>query len=554
MPGPQGPDAVYVFVQTNDSWVETVKPLPGNCTVEDYFGEAVAISGDTAIITAQGDDVGTHANQGTAYIFERTGASWNLVKTIAADDGVAGDFFGNSVALSGNTAVVGAYSNDTGANVNQGSAYVYERNAGGMNNWGQVKQLAASDGSAEDWFGWSVGISGNSIVVGAMLDDVGGNGAQGSAYIYERNSGGTNNWGEVKHLFASDGAAFDDFGVSVAASGDTVVVGSFFDDVGANGNQGSVYIYERNNGGAGNWGELRKVTASDGMVGDEFGVAIAIDNNSLIVGAFTDDFGANNNQGSAYVFDRNTGGANNWGQVKKLIAPDGVAVDYFGVSVGISGDVAIVGSQNDQIGSNAKQGIRLRLPPKCGWLEQLGTSQKDHRCRRRGTGLFRFRCCHFGRYVDRRLRLRRCRRRNQSRFCHGFSSAASTPGINRRCSLRCPKPIAEQMTNTERRWRSRATRPLSERQSDDVGINANQGSAYILERNAGGPDNWGVVKLLTASDGGPDEFFGGSVAISGDKVIIGASNDTIGRPRSEGPLTSMSAIMAGRINGERSRK
>lgn len=542
-PGTQGPDAVYVFVQTNDSWVETVKPLPGNCTVEDYFGEAVAISGDTAIIAAQGDDVGSYANQGAAYIFERTGTSWNLVKTIAASDGIANDFFGSSVALSGDTAIVGAYSNDVGPNANQGSAYVFVRNAGGVNNWGQVKQLTASDGSAEDWFGWSVGIDGDSIIVGAFLDDVGGNNVQGSAYIYERNSGGTNNWGEVKHLFASDGAALDNFGSAVAVSGDTVVVSSFLDDVGANGNQGSVYIYERNNGGAGNWGEIRKVTASDGAPGDEFGVAVAIDANSLIVGAFTDDTGSNNNQGSAYVFDRNTGGPNNWGQVKKLIASDGAAGDYFGVSVGISGDAAIVGSQSDQIGSNDYQGSAYVFRQNTGGSNNWGQVNKITAADGEAQDSFGSDVAISG---------------DTSIVGAGYDDVGG--GINQgsarifvsggdtwnQQAMLAPLPEPSCGANDEYGTAvaiSGDTAVIGA-PADDVGINLNQGSAYVLERNAGGPDNWGVVKLLTASDGEPDEFFGGSVAISGDKVVIGASNDTIGTDTQRG-----SAYIYERNNG-----
>ncbi len=542
-PGTSGPDAVYAFVQTNDSWVETVKPLPASCTVEDYFGEAVAISGDTAIIGAQGDDVGPNAEQGAAYVFERTGTSWTLVKMIAAVDGAANDSFGSSVALSGSTAIVGAYADDAGANVNQGSAYIFERDAGGLNNWGQVKQIVASDGSAEDWFGSSVGISGDRIVVGAFLDDVGANANQGSAYVYERNSGGANNWGEVKHLFAADGAAFDGFGQSVAVSGDTAVVGSYADDIGANANRGSAYIYERNNGGAGNWGEIKKVTASDGALGDEFGAAVAIEANLLIVGAFTDDTGTNINQGSAYVFDRNTGGANNWGEVKKLTASDGAGGDNFGISVDISGDAAIVGSHYDQIGSNDYQGSAYVFRQNSGGSNNWGQVRKITHADGEAYDIF-------GRDV--------AISGNTSIVGVGFDDVAG--GINQgsarvfvsggdiwnQQALLAPLPEPNCGTNDEYGTAvaiSGDTAVIGA-QADDVGINVNQGSAYILERNAGGPNNWGVVKLLTASDGEANEFFGGSVAISGDKVIVGASNDTIGAETQRG-----SAYIYERNNG-----
>jgi hypothetical protein len=143
------------------------------------------------------------------------------------------------VAIHGNTAVVGSSDDDTGSNLNQGSAYIFERNQGGPNNWGEVKNLTASDGAARDVFGRSVAIHGDTAIVGASSDDSGSNIDQGSAYIFERNQGGPDNWGEVKKLTASDGAASDAFGASVAIHGDTVIAGAlgfeFF--------RGSAYIF-----------------------------------------------------------------------------------------------------------------------------------------------------------------------------------------------------------------------------------------------------------------------------------------------------------------------
>ncbi len=162
---------------------------------------------------------------------------------------------GRAVSISGNLVVVGAY-------WGQGKAYVFERNQGGADNWSEVANFTASDGAADDFFGWSVSISDDTIVVGAPGDDIGANNGQGSAYIFYRNQGGADNWGEVAKLTASDGAADDYFGRSVSISGDTVVVGVYCDDVGANSNQGSAYVYERNQGGTDNWGEVTKLTAS----------------------------------------------------------------------------------------------------------------------------------------------------------------------------------------------------------------------------------------------------------------------------------------------------
>ena len=126
------------------------------------------------------------------------------------------------------------------ANINQGSAYIFERDRGGTNAWGQVKRLVASDGiSSSDWFGCPVAISGNGVVVGAPQRSVG----RGAAYLYKRDAGGLNMWGQVKQLLASDRSRSDLNGTSVAISGTTTVVGAFGDDIGTNVNQGSAYIF-----------------------------------------------------------------------------------------------------------------------------------------------------------------------------------------------------------------------------------------------------------------------------------------------------------------------
>ena len=154
--------------------------------------------------------------------------------------------------------VVGARHDDVGSNSNQGSAYIFERNQGGADNWGEVANLTAADGAAEDWFGWSVSIDINTIIVGAYYDDVGANNNQGSAYTFVRHG---NEWIEESHPTASDVEVDDFFGGSVSISGDTIVVGAYGDDVSVNINQGSAYVFERKQGGADNWGMVTNFTA-----------------------------------------------------------------------------------------------------------------------------------------------------------------------------------------------------------------------------------------------------------------------------------------------------
>ncbi len=215
-----------------------------------------------------------------------------------ASDGARDDLFGYSVAVSGDTVAVGArFDNDNGRD--SGSAYVFERDAGGVDNWGQVKKLLASDGAAQDAFGDSIAVSGDTVVVGARLNDDNGH-FSGSAYIFERNKGGSNNWGEVTKLLASDGATNDFFGSTVAVSVDTAVVGAHSNDDNGSGS-GSAHVFERDAGGVDNWGEVTKMLASDAAANDLFGGAVAVSVDTVVViSQWDDDNGSRS--GSAYVF------------------------------------------------------------------------------------------------------------------------------------------------------------------------------------------------------------------------------------------------------------
>ena len=330
---------------------EGPKLTASDAAAGDRLGWSVAISGDTALVSSNADD-DNGADSGSAYIFERNqgGAdNWGQVKKLTASDGAASDWFGLSVALDGDTALVGAYQDDDTA-TNSGSAYIFERDQGGGGNWGEVKKLTASDIAGGDQFGVAVTISGNTVMVSANLDDDNGNGS-GSAYLFERDQGGAGNWGEVKKLTASDGAAGDDFGWSAALNGDTALVGAFGDDDSGAGS-GSAYLFERDQGGAGNWGEVKKLTASDGAAGDKFGQSVALSGDTALVGVrFDDDNG--DDSGSAILFERDQGGVGNWGQVKKLTASDGAAEDRFGYSVAISGDTVLVGAIFDDPNGSA---------------------------------------------------------------------------------------------------------------------------------------------------------------------------------------------------------
>jgi len=367
-----------------------VSALAEDCTVWQYltrvahahysgdlpgYSNYVDIDGDTLVVGANTYDVGTERAAGAVYVFYRNQGgtdNWGLVKRVVADDANNSDYFGHSVAVDGDTLVVGAIWDDDPMEA-QGTAYVFYRNHGGADNWGQVAQITPSDAAAFDEFGYSVAIDGDIMVVGARWA-----GAGGKAYVFYRNQGGADSWGAVTKLTRSDAAASDDqYGISVAIDGSIAAVGSYKDD--DNGwNSGSAYLFYRNQGGADNWGQFKKLTPSPAASEDYFGRAVAIDGNTVVVGAEGYDTLSSVFAGSAYVFYRNQGGADNWGQVAQLTASDGADFDYFGHAADINGDCIIIGAyrHDKNPGGDDRSGAGYLFQRDQGGADSWGEVQK----------------------------------------------------------------------------------------------------------------------------------------------------------------------------------
>ena len=211
---------------------------------------------------------------------------------MVANDGVAEAFFGGSVAINNGTIVVGAVDDDNENGEDSGSAYVYIRN--GDTPWTQQAKLMAKDGAAYDYFGRSVDVDGDTVVVGARYDDDGTN--NGSVYIFTR-SGTT--WSQQSKLVAEDGADGDRFGNSVAVDGDTIVVGASGNDNENGKDSGSAYVFTRTGT---TWTQQAKLLPKDGAAGDDFGKSVAIHGGTIVVGAMYDDNENGADSGSAYVF------------------------------------------------------------------------------------------------------------------------------------------------------------------------------------------------------------------------------------------------------------
>jgi hypothetical protein len=340
----------------------------------------VSISGTYAIVGARREDT-SGVDSGAAYIFERdTDGSWNQIPTIlkasnAGEWPSTDEYFGVSVSISGNYAIVGAEGEDSPYNNNNsGAAYIFER-TGTIEDgsWNQIKMLKASNISGNDNFGASVSISNNYAIVGAPSEDsnaVGGNGDgnEGAAYIFERTEDGS--WNQVSTILkASNAGQSDEFGDSVSISGNYAIVGAENEDSSGT-NQtgaftsGAAYIYERD--GSGNWGtsvssticnETKMLKATSNFAsGDTFGNSVSIEGNYAIVGARKEDSDASGNygndtilSGAAYIFERAVNGS--WNEIKMLKASDAEKNDYFGMSVSISDSCAIVGAYGEDTGA-----------------------------------------------------------------------------------------------------------------------------------------------------------------------------------------------------------
>ena len=331
----------------------------------DKFGYAVAVDGDIAVIGAyQDDDNG--ADSGAAYVVTRVEGVWTKAAKLTAADGAAYDNFGISVAVDGDTVVVGAPGND-GAGADSGSVYVFVKPIGSWGTSTETAKLTASDGAALDYFGYSVAVDGDTVLVGAYQDDDEENDSEdsGSAYIFTKpnSSGGWANWDpmedtETAELTASDGADDDWFGVSVALDGNTAVIGAPGDnDKGID--SGSAYVFTRDSNGG--WSQTKKLTADDGEAGDSFGYSVAVNGNTAVVSAYQDDREDDTttdvdetavDSGSAYVFTWDSDN-NAWDGVEKLTADDGDALDYFGYSVAVDVDTVVVGAYGDDDNGSA---------------------------------------------------------------------------------------------------------------------------------------------------------------------------------------------------------
>jgi PKD repeat protein len=308
-----------------------------DAAADDRFGASVALSGDgtTALVAAEWINLAP-TPPGRVYVFKKNGATWSRIAVLCSPDAADGDEFGSSVALSydGNTALIGAGNARMGTITSAGQAYVFRNNAG---TWSLSSILSASDAAAGDHFGTSVALSGdgNTAFIGADSARVGTDNWAGKVYVF---TGSGNSWSQKQILIASDTVTFAYFGHSVALSGDTAVIGAYEATAGTTDSAGQAYVF-KNSGGT--WSESAILSASNPARYEYFGYSTALsdDGKTAFIGAPWATVNSADYAGKVYVFT-DSGGA--WSQSEVLSAPEAVDLHYFGNSIAISGDAAVV--------------------------------------------------------------------------------------------------------------------------------------------------------------------------------------------------------------------
>jgi len=340
--------AAYIFVRDGGTWVQQQKLVASKRHAEAGFGYSVSISGSYAIVGALYEPYNALEGlsvfrAGAAYIFERSGTTWTQVNKVVAPDRAEDDDFGLSVGISGNYAIVGAYKQGMNANGadyvgGAGAAYIYVRTDTG---WSRQQKITASVREGWAGFGYAVAISGNHAIVGAMDEDPGGLAEAGAAYVFRRDD---TVWVQEEKLVAFDAEQSNEFGWSVALSGDDAAIGAYrahYDGPGSRVNlAGAVYVYVRSDT---DWILQQQIFPDFRTNAAGFGNGVSLSGDNLIGGCVT---------WRAHVFARSGG---TWAEVRQLVAHDSLVTDGFGNSVSISGQIAMVGAQHgwlDPTGEN----------------------------------------------------------------------------------------------------------------------------------------------------------------------------------------------------------
>ena len=522
--------SAYVFRFNGTSWVEEQKLTASDPARLDQFGGSVSVSGNIVVVGAHVADCSAGNDCGAAYVFRFNGTDWVEEQKLSASDAAPFNWFGFSVSVSGDTAVVGAWFNDCAAGNDCGAAYVFRFNG---TSWVEEQKLTASDPARRDQFGGSVSVSGNIVVVGAHVADCSAGNDCGAAYVFRFN--GTD-WVEEQKLTASDAGGGDNFSRAVSVSGATVVVGAWFDDCEIGEDCGSVYIF-RFNGTS--WVQEQKLTSSDASAGDQFGVSVSVSGDTAMVGAGLANCTADDGCGSVYVFSCPT--------VAKLdIRPGSCPNQVIPRSQGVV-PVALVGSLHFDVAavdpdslilirSDGVGGHVLPLSDRHGpeiVIEDLVSPLGDEPCSCHelgGDGMDDLSLKFSTSEMNRALELSALPRGATIELVLQGSSQDGTTFEATDCIV-----ISETVQCTEQRKLTASDATAGDQFGYSVSVSGDTavvgaygdecaagfrcGSAYVFRFDG---TDWVEEQKLTASDAGAGDHFGISVAVNGDTTVVGA--------------------------------
>lgn len=361
-------------------WKQQAKLAAGDGAVGDALGFSLSLSAETALVGAQSADVtGAASNDGAAYVLVRDPdrGTWTQQARLVTSDPAAGDLAGFAVSLFGDTALISAHMADPSGVAQAGAAYVFVRNPS-QGTWTQQAKLVADDRLTGDLFGRAVAVSGDTALIGANQVDAGGNSSSGAAYVFLRNPA-TGVWAQQRpRLVPSDSASGDEFGVSVSVASDTALVGAYLSGSAGKAEAGAAYVFVRNPA-SGSWVQQAKLLADDGAGGDHFGLSVALFGDIALVGAPDSDPGGKASAGAAYVFVRNPA-SGVWTQQAKLVSGDGVASDIFGSAVALSGNRAAITARLATSDGQATTGVAYvfaRAPGQGTWVSEARLGAAD---------------------------------------------------------------------------------------------------------------------------------------------------------------------------------
>lgn len=334
--------AVYAYVKSATGWknmTQSGRLTAADGQAYDLFGISVAVNGNTVVIGARRNGDGNHCKSGKAYVFVKSGSSWSTLKQVAeliASDGSPCDEFGESVSISGNTIVVGA-DQAMVHGFNAGAAYVFAEPAGGWKNMSETAKLVESSPGTRHYCGFSVSTNGSVLVVGAPQAAF-----TGQTYVYVKPASGWRNMTETATLTGSDATPGDFFGNSVSLSGGTIVVGSPYH---SSAMQGAGYVFVEPSGGWTNTTETAELTVPGSQNAVLLGTSVLIQGNTLLMGAPDVSYVGFQTPGAVYLY---TKPANGWQTTSrfnaKLVSTDGFTGDNFGQALAVTRNTAFVGA------------------------------------------------------------------------------------------------------------------------------------------------------------------------------------------------------------------